>query len=120
MRLVAQAFGLGDSENALVDPTRDEIRQCLRRKRGSRRCWCPHCPFGLAPFPPEVVSQKVLPTAIVAGRPWNRGRVVRMEAEPGIGRHGDGHWMRCGQGLLGCCGLAAPVELKPEGLSKGG
>ena len=37
MGFVAQAFGFGDSENALVDAAGDKIGGCLRRKRRSRR-----------------------------------------------------------------------------------
>ena len=43
---------------------------------------------------------------------------------PGGNRHGHqrgtGTDDRRGQGLLLCCGLAAPIELKTEGLAKGG
>jgi hypothetical protein len=48
----------------------------------------------LSPIP----SDQILASAVVAGRPWDRGRIVRMEAKAGIGGHGD---RRRGQGLLG-------------------
>ena len=35
-------------------------------------------------------SDQILPAAIIAGGPWNRGRVIRVEADAGIGRHRDG------------------------------
>ena len=68
---------------------------------------------GLAP----ISSDKILATTVVAGRPWNRGRVIRMEAEAGIGGQGDcrpSDSSLRGQGLLGCCCFAAPVKLKTE------
>ena len=94
MRLVAQPFGLGDGEQALVDLDRNQIRLYRGRQRWSERGWRrPHRPLGLPSFAAEMLGQHVLPAAIVAGWPWNRGRVVRVEADPGIGRHGD-----CGPG----------------------
>ena len=83
MGFVAQPFGLGDGEKALIDLPRDEAG-CGRddnRAAGGR----PDVQFtsSLRPIP----GDQILATAIVAGRPWNRGRIIWMEAEAGVGGH---------------------------------
>jgi len=89
VHLVAQSFGLGDGENAFVDATGGEIRQCIGRQRRRRRCWWHYCPLGLPPLVPEVPSDRVLmPTTIIMGRPWDRRRVIRVETDTAI----DGGW----------------------------
>ena len=90
MRFVAQPFGLGDGENALVDPAGAKLGLSARRKR-----WCRrqgrlrgrrNRALGLLSLVPEVPGDRVLmPAAIVVGRSRDRRRVVRVEPGTGIG-----------------------------------
>ena len=85
MGFVAQPFGLGDGEKALIDLPWDEAG-CGRdndRAAGGR----PEFQFtaNLSPIP----GDQILATAIIARRPWNRGSVVRMEPRAGIDGHRD-------------------------------
>src|ERR1019366_6739262 len=85
MGFVAKTLGLGDGEKALIDLRWDEAG-CGRddnRAAGGRADF--QFTSSLRPIP----GDQILATAIVTGRPWNRGRIVRMEADAGIGRQGD-------------------------------
>ena len=84
MGFVTKAFGLCNGENALVDLPWNEAR-CDRNNRGAGG-W-PDFQFAsrLRPFP----GDQVLAAAVVAGRPRNGRRVIRVKAESDVGRHGD-------------------------------
>ena len=94
MGFVTQPFGLGDGQNALVDLPWHEAG-CDRNNRGAGGRPGFQFTSTLRPIP----GDQILATAVVAGWPWNRGRVVRVEAEADVGRDGDSR--RRGQGLLG-------------------
>ena len=91
MRLVAQPFGLGNGEDALVDPVGNDSGRVWRKRRCQWGWGRPHCPFGLASFIPEVLGNRVLmPAAIIVRWPWDRRRVIGVKADTGISsnRHG--------------------------------
>src|SRR3974377_681300 len=86
-----------------------------------------------------VTGDQILPPAIEARGPWNRGSVIRMAAnrstywDPLVGdwcclrlmieyvpRFIPGNGWQGGQGLLGCYGSLTPIELKAKGVAEGG
>ena len=127
MGFVTQPLGLGDGEKALVDWPRHKPGRDRDNNRGTGG----RPDFQFAATLRPIAGDHVLAAAIVAGRPRNRGRIVRMQStQPGVGRHGDrghgdsgpreGYRERCGQGLLGCCRPAAAIELETERSTEGG
>jgi len=75
MGFVTQPFGLGNGQNALIDPGRQQVWG-RRDDRGIGRSL--YCQFTqLSPIP----GHEVLVTTVVAGWPWNRGRVVSRKSE---------------------------------------
>ena len=90
MDFVTNPFRFSQLQNALVDPAGGKFGLSARRERRSRRqrLWRGRSnrQLGLPSLIPEVPGDRVLmPTAIVVGWPWNRRRVIRVEADTGIG-----------------------------------
>ena len=84
MGFIAKTLGLGNGQNALIDLRGEEAgRGRDSRGVGGRLDFQITSP--LRPIP----GDQILASAVVAGRPWNRGRIVRMEAKMGVGGHGD-------------------------------
>src|SRR5665811_961314 len=84
MGFVTQPCGLGDGEKALVDLCWNETWGGRDNNRSA--CRRPAFQFTAALRP--IPRDQILATTIIAGRPWNRGRIVGMEAEAGVGRPG--------------------------------
>ena len=103
MSLVAQALGLCDGENTLVDATGGGLGLSAKRERRRWRCrWRNH---PLASLVPEVPGDRVLmPAAIIVRRSRDRRRVIGVE--PGTG---TGNRRRCiGRRNIGRC-LYCPI-----------
>ena len=82
MGFVTQPFGLGDGENALVDLPWHEAG-CDRNNRGAGG----RPNFQLASALSVIPGDYVLTAAVIAGRPWDGGRIVRVETETHIRGH---------------------------------
>jgi hypothetical protein len=84
MGFVAKTLGLGDGEKALIDLRWDETG-CGRDNRGAGG----RLDFRFASTLSLIPSDQILASTIVSGRPWNRGRIVRMKTDAGVGEHRD-------------------------------
>jgi hypothetical protein len=85
MGFVTQPLGLGNCEKALIDLPRHEAG-CGRdnnRAAGGRAT------FQFTSPRRPIPGDQILAAAIVAGWPWDRSRIVRME-DMGVGGHWDG------------------------------
>ena len=84
MGFVAKTLGLCNGQNALIDLRGEEAgRGRDNRGVGGRP------DFQITATLSPIQGDQILAPAIVAGRPWNRGRIVRMKTEAGVGGHGD-------------------------------
>jgi hypothetical protein len=85
MGFITQTLGLGDSEKALIDMPWNEGGGGRDNNRGV----CGRADFQITSTLSPIPSDQILAATIVTGRPWNRGRIVGMEAKMGVGGHVD-------------------------------
>ena len=100
MGFVTQPLRFGDGEKAFVDLPWDEAGG----GRNDNRAASGRAAFQFTATLRPIPSDQILAPTIVARRPWNRGRVVWVEAEVGIGRHGESKPRDSGPGDIICEG----------------